>query len=96
MTELERRIAEIEASGVSGPNKLAMVCEAMIPHLVAEREAAKSDTERKQLSVRLKTNTGLLRWAKTRAGYVQPVRPAAQAAANKLARKAAVPSAEEE
>ncbi len=71
MTELERKIADVDASGVSGPNQLAAVCEVMIPHLVAERDAAKCSVERKQFSIRLKTNRRLLRWARKRAGYVR-------------------------
>ncbi len=54
----------------SGPNKLAADCERVIPELIAARDAAKTAKERKQLSSRLKTARYLLRWAKTRAGYV--------------------------
>lgn len=72
MTDLERQLAEIEASGLTGPNKLAATCEARIPALIAERDAATTKRARKDLNRRLSLARSLLRWATSRAGYVQP------------------------
>ena len=52
-----------------GPNKLAAVCAAILPALLAEREAATTKRERKQLSARISSVRMLIGWAKTRAGY---------------------------
>ncbi|HEX8443034.1 MAG TPA: hypothetical protein VF631_05240 [Allosphingosinicella sp.] len=68
------RMAEIEASAVSGPNKLALVAEVTLPELIRLRDAATTKRERKHFSGRIRITRGLLRWAKTRAGYVQPVK----------------------
>lgn len=53
-----------------GPNKLAADCEALIPKLIAEREAAKDDAKKRALQARIKSARMLLRWCKSRAGYV--------------------------
>lgn len=71
MTDAEERIAAIEASDITGPNKLAAICEIMIPHLIELREAATSLEERKSLNQRLATNRRLLKFAKSRQGYIE-------------------------
>lgn len=68
--ELKHRLAAIDASEEPGPNKLAATCEAMVPALIAERDAAKDRGTRKKLNSRIHTTRMLLRWAKSRAGYV--------------------------
>ena len=70
------RMAEIEASDVSGPNKLALVAEVTLPELLRLRDAAKTKRERKHFSGRIRITRDLLKWAKTRAGYVEPVKGA--------------------
>lgn len=71
MTEEEksRRIEEIEASGMSGPNKGAAVSEVMLPYLKARLDATTDKAERKPLKSRIRTNRMLRDWCKTRAGY---------------------------
>ena len=66
--ELRFGLNEIEEAG---PNGLARKCEALLPTLLADREAAKTKQERKHLSSRIKATRMLLKWAKTRAGYVE-------------------------
>lgn len=69
MAESPFGLHEIEEAG---PNGLAVKCEAILPGLLAARDAAPTKRERKQLSSRIKTARMLLKWAKTRAGYVTP------------------------
>jgi hypothetical protein len=65
------RMAEIEASDVPAPNKLALLAEVTLPELIRLRDAAATKRERKHYSQRIKTTRILLSWAKTRAGYVE-------------------------
>lgn len=55
-------------------NEMADECAALLPDLLAQREAATDKRERKALSSRIKTTRMLLRWCKSRAGYVAPAR----------------------
>lgn len=52
------------------PNMLADQCAAILPDLLAQREAATTTRERKQLGSRIRAARTMLTWAKTRAGYV--------------------------
>lgn len=52
------------------PNLLAEKAAAILPRLLAQRDAAKSKRERKVLSARIRSARLLLKWAKSRAGYV--------------------------
>ena len=54
----------------SGPNRMAADMDALIPNLVAQRDATKDKRERAELNSRLKAARMLSRFAKTRAGYV--------------------------
>jgi len=55
-------------------SRMVADCEERLPGLLAAREGAKSTRERKQFSSRIRTTRMLLRWAKSRAGYVPPPR----------------------
>jgi hypothetical protein len=52
-----------------GPTALAQLCAETIAELEAKRAAAPR-SERKEINRRLHTTRYLLRWCKTRAGYV--------------------------
>lgn len=57
---------------LAGPTGLAAKCEALLPDLLVQRDAAKTKTARKKLNSRIHTTRMLLRWCKTRAGYRPP------------------------
>jgi len=58
-----------DALAERSPNKLAADCAAILPKLLAEREASTTKRERKHLSSRIRATRMLFGWAKTRAGY---------------------------
>ena len=69
MTNPDARLAEVEARTSLGPERLAAKCELLISELLAQREAAASMGQRRQLSSRIRASRFLLRWAKSRVGY---------------------------
>lgn len=55
----------------SGPNGLARLCEDRIAELIEQRAECQSSAERKPINKHLHTLRELLRFAKSRAGYVE-------------------------
>ncbi len=53
-----------------GPNLIAEKMAALLPDLLAQRDVAATKRERKALNGRIRIARDLLKWAKTRAGYV--------------------------
>lgn len=57
-----------------GPWGVARELEKMIPVTLAARDAAKDKRERKRLSGQLRVQRSMLKWCKSRAGYVDPAK----------------------
>jgi hypothetical protein len=55
-----------------GPWGVAREMEKLIPDTLAKRDAAKDKRERKRFSGQLRVQRMLLKWCKSRAGYVDP------------------------
>lgn len=61
-----------ELEGRSGPYGLEQKCLVALPGLLAERDAATTKRERKQLSARIRSTRFFISWCRTRAGYRVP------------------------
>lgn len=55
-----------------GPYAMEQAMLATLPDLLAQRDAATDKRERKALSSRIKTARMVIKWCRTRAGYVMP------------------------